>query len=109
VSPRVVRTGAQSGTLFIPGKEPLHLTGNDQLTIFERLVVAAGKGSPDIQVKALMEGFESRSPQQTFRKNTWDSIRDVYIGKGAKNGYWRLMLAGQPTEGVSDALVEGPV
>ena len=109
VSPRVIRTGTQSGTLFIPGKEPLHLAGNDQLTIFERLVVAAGKGSPDIQVKALMEGFESRSPQQTFRKNTWDSIRDVYIGKGAKNGYWRLMLTGQTTEGVSDALVERPV
>jgi hypothetical protein len=108
VSPRVVRTGAQSGTLFIPGKEPLHLTGHDQLTIFERLVVAAVKGSPDLQVQALMEGFEARSPQQSFRKATWDSIRDVYIGKGTKNGYWRLVLAVHPNDSC-DALVEGPV
>lgn len=98
VSPRVVRTGARSGTLFIPGKEPLHLAGNDQLTIFERLVAAAGKGSSDLQVKALMDGFDSRSPQQAFRKDTWESIRDVYISKGAKNGYWRLVLTAQPTE-----------
>lgn len=106
VSPRVVRTGTQSGTLFIPGKEPLHLAGNDQLTIFERLVVAAGKGSPDIQVKALMDGFESRSPQQAFRKDTWDSILNVYISKGAKRGYWRLVLAEQSTGGIAKASVE---
>ncbi len=109
VSPRVIRTGTQSGTLYIPGKEPLHLGGNDQLTIFERLVVAAGKGSPDVQVKALMDGFDSRSPQQAFRKETWDSIRDVYIGKGAKNGYWRLVLSTQPTEIAAETPVEETV
>ena len=109
VSPRVIRTGTQSGTLYIPGKEPLHLGGNDQLTIFERLVVAAGKGSPDVQVKALMDGFDSRSPQQAFRKETWDSIRDVYIGKGAKNGYWRLVLSTQPTETAAETPVEETV
>ena len=108
-SPRVVRTGTQSGTLYIPGKEPLHLGGNEQLTIFERLVVAAGKGNPDVQVKALMDGFESKSPQQAFRKDTWDSIRDVYISKGAKNGYWRLVLVGQPAGDVAQTSVEVPV
>lgn len=108
VSPRVVRTGTQSGTLFIPGKEPLHLAGNDQLTIFERLVVAAEKGSPDVQVKTLMDGFVARSPQQAFRRETWDSIRDVYIGAGAKRGYWRLLVDPQPTEYAADALVEEP-
>jgi len=97
-TPQVIRTEKQSGTLYVPGKEPLHLAGNDQLTIFERLVAAAGKGSPDVQVKALMEGFDSRSPQQAFRKVMWESILDVYISKGAKRGYWRLVVAGLPTE-----------
>ena len=97
-TPQVIRTEKQSGTLYVPGKEPLHLAGNDQLTIFERLVVAAGKGSPDVQVKALMEGFDSRSPQQAFRKVMWESILNVYISKGAKRGYWRLVVAGLPTE-----------
>ena len=107
--PRVVRTGTQSGTLYIPGKEPLHLAGNDQLTIFERLVVAADKGSLDVQVKALMEGFDSRSPQQAFRKDTWVSILNVYISKGAKRGYWRLMLAGLPAAKVAEVLAEEAV
>lgn len=108
-TPRVFRTGTQSGTLYVPGKEPLHLAGNDQLSIFERLVVAAGKGSPDVQVKALMEGFESRSPQQAFRKDTWESILNVYISKGGKRGYWRLVVAAQPTEDATEASVEETV
>lgn len=109
VSPRVVRTGPQSGTLYVPGKNPLHLAGNDQLTIFERLVVAAEQGSPDIQVKALMNDFDSRSPQQAFRKEMWGSIRDVYIGTGAKRGYWRLLVSGQPTNDPAESLIEEAV
>lgn len=92
VAPRVVRIGAQSGTLFIPGRDPLHLAGNDQLTIFEGLVAAAGKGSPDLHLKMLMDGFASDSPQQAFRTATWASIVNVYIGRGVKRGFWRLVL-----------------
>jgi hypothetical protein len=108
-TPQVVRTGKQSGTLYVPGKEPLHLAGNDQLTIFERLVAAAVKGSPDVQVKALMGGFDSRSPQQAFRKETWESILNVYLSKGAKRGYWRLVVAAQPTEDVVESPAEEAV
>jgi len=109
VSSRVVRTDTQSGTLYIPGKEPLHLAGNDQLTIFERLVAATAKGSPDIQVKTLMDGFDSRSPQQAFRKEMWEGIRDVYIGTGAKRGYWRLLVAGQLAKDAVESPIEEPV
>ena len=89
--PQVLRSGTQSATLHIPGKDPLTLTGADQVVIFERLVKAHNAGSPDVQVKALMDGFGSRSPQNAFRSGTWKSIIDAYITKGAKNGYWRLM------------------
>ena len=97
-TPQVMRSGKQSGTLYVPGKDPLHLAGNDQLTIFERLVAADKNGSPDVQVKDLMDGFDSRSPQQAFRKETWESILNVYLSKGAKRGYWRLVVAGSATE-----------
>ncbi|HHB80212.1 MAG TPA: hypothetical protein ENK83_00470, partial [Aliiroseovarius sp.] len=39
------------GTLHVPGKPPLVLTGADQIRIFERLVAAVLAGSPDVQVK----------------------------------------------------------
>lgn len=69
----------------------------EHLGLFERLVAARRKGSPDVQVKDLMEGFASGSPQQVFEKVMWKSIRDVYISKGAKRGYWRLVVARSST------------
>lgn len=108
-TPQVLRSGTQSATLHIPGKQPLALTGAEQITIFDRLVAAEKAGSPDVQVKQLMKGLGSRSPQQAFRKPTWDSIRDVYIGKGSKNGYWRLVLASQLTENSTEVASEGGV
>lgn len=108
-TPQVLRSGTQSATLHIPGKASLALTGADQITLFDRLVTAEKAGSPDVQVKQLMDGLGSRSPQQAFRKETWDSIRDVYIGAGAKRGYWRLLVDAQPTEDVADAFAEEPV
>ena len=88
--PQVLRSGTQSATLHIPGKDPLGLTGAEQIKIFERLVAAHKAGSPDVQVKTLMDGGATRSPQSAFRSEAWKSIFDVYISKGAKRGYWRL-------------------
>lgn len=97
-TPQVLRSGKQSATLHVPGKDPLSLLGGDQITIFERLVAAEKAGSPDVQVKELMDGLGSRSPQQAFRKEAWESILDVYISKGAKRGYWRLVVKATPAE-----------
>ena len=103
--PRVVRNGTQAGTLYIPGGEPLFLAGNDQLTIFERLVAAHVKGVPDVYVGDLMDGFSAKSPQQAFRAELWKDIVGVYIARGAKRGYWRLILVPQP---VSEAAQTQP-
>ena len=96
-TPQVLRTGRQSGMLHVPGKDPLALTGAEQILIFDRLVTACKGGSPDMQVKELMKGLGSRSPQQAFRAKTWDSIVNVYIAKGEKRGYWRLVVAEAPS------------
>lgn len=109
--PRVVRSGTQAGTLYIPGGEPLFLAGNDQLTIFERLVAAHVKGVPDLYVGDLMNGFAAKSPQPAFRSEMWKDIVGVYIGKGAKRGFWRLITTASPIEEVIEAetAVEEPV
>ena len=109
VLPRVVRSGTQVGTLYVPGRDPLHLGGNDQLTIFERLVNAFVKGSPDVPVKALMDGLGTRSPQPAFRREMWDSIRGVYIEMGAKKGFWRLIVPAQSADAATEARVMEPV
>lgn len=96
-TPQVLRTGRQSGMLHVPGMDPLALTGAEQILIFDRLVTACKGGSPDMQVKELMKGLGSRSPQQAFRAKTWDSIVNVYIAKGEKRGYWRLVVAEAPS------------
>lgn len=90
-TPQVLRSGKQSAVLHVPGMDPLNLTGAEQIKIFERLVAAQKTGSPDVQVKELMNDLGSRSPQQAFRAKTWESILNVYITKGEKHGYWRLV------------------
>lgn len=91
--PQVIRSGTQGATLHVPGKDSLSLSGNEQITIFERLVGSYNSGTPDMHVKEVMKGFTARSPQQAFRTQIWDGIFEVYIGKGAKRGYWRLIVS----------------
>lgn len=88
----VHRAGSQNGTVFVPGKPPLHLLGANQVTIFERLVKAHLDGAPDVKAGTLVEGTQSKSPQHAFRKATWDGIKGTYITKGAKHGFWRLVV-----------------
>jgi hypothetical protein len=107
-SPQVLRSGKQSATLHVPGKESVALVGADQIALFERLVAAAKAGSPDVQVKELMDGLGSRSPQQAFRADMWESRLNVYISKGAKRGYWRLVTTALALESAPEAIVEEP-
>ena len=97
-TPQVLKSGNQSATLFIPGRPSLAILGANQIKIFERLVAAYKAGSPDVKASALTEDLDVRSPQQAFRKETWQSILNVYIGKGAKHGFWRLVVDAPPSE-----------
>jgi len=97
-TPQVLRSGNQSATLHIPGRPSLAILGANQIKIFERLVAAHNAGSPDMKAWALTEDLDVRSPQQAFRKETWRSILNIYIGKGAKHGFWRLVVDAPPSE-----------
>ena len=93
----------------MPGKDSVALVGADQIALFERLVAAEKAGSPDVQVKELMDGLGSRSPQQAFRADMWESLLNVYISKGAKRGYWRLVTTALALESAPETPVEEPV
>ena len=90
--PQVVKADGQAATLHIPGRPSLAILGANQIKIFERLVAAHNAGSPDVKSGALTEDLEVQSPQQAFRREMWQSIVNVYIGKGAKHGFWRLIV-----------------
>jgi hypothetical protein len=91
-TPVVQRYSNQSATLYVPGKNPLSLVGANQIRLFERLVEAHLAGSPDVKASRLTEGAKSSSPQHCFRPDMWNSILGVYITKGIRHGYWRLMV-----------------
>ncbi len=88
----ILKSDAQSASLYIPGKAPLPILGANQIRILERLVAAHLAGSPDVKTAVLIKGTGVQSPQQAFRKPKWDSILDDYIGKGPTRGYWRLIV-----------------
>jgi hypothetical protein len=90
--PVVHRYANQSGTLYVPGKFPLSLIGAHQIRIFEHLVEAYLAGSPDVKSSTLTESMKSRSLQHCFRKEIWGNILGVYITKGVRKGYWRLVV-----------------
>ena len=66
-------------------------------------------GSADVYVGDLMKGFTAKSPQQAFRSEMWKDIVDIYIGKGAKRGFWRLIVAAQSTEHAAETPVKEAV
>lgn len=90
-TPQLLKAEGQTASLHIPGKPPLSLVGANQIRIFERLLARHKSGVPDAKAAELLEGLGVRSPQNAFRTSMWNSIVNVYIGKGAKNGYWRLI------------------
>lgn len=91
-TPQVLKSANQSATLHIPGRPSLAILGANQIKIFERLVAAQNAGSPDVKASVLTASLDVRSPQQAFRPETWQNILNVYIGKGAKHGFWRLVV-----------------
>lgn len=87
---RVERHQDQSGTLILPGDDPLPLEGANQLTVFERLCQSAKDGTKQLRTKAIMEGMSSDNPRQLFNNKRWEFIYGRYISHGSSNRFWRL-------------------
>lgn len=87
---RVKRHQDQSGTLILPGDDPLPLEGANQLTVFERLCQSARDGTKQLRTKAIMEGMSSDNPRQLFNNKRWEFIYGRYISHGSSNRFWRL-------------------
>ena len=60
-----------------------------------------------------VDGFVCPAPEKMpvagAQEGMWPPRKALNISKGAKNGYWRLVLAGQPTGEVAEASVEASV
>lgn len=87
---QVVRHTPRSGTLIIPGLDPLTLDGAGQIQLFESLVEAATDGTGQRLTKVLMDGMGSDNPRQLFSSGAWAKAHPTYIRHGSSNRYWRL-------------------
>ncbi len=74
-TPQVIRTGKQSGTLYVPGREPLHLAGNEQLTIFERAIALQATSNPTTWRPTRMAGWPCPMTRTCVRTCTRPSAR----------------------------------
>lgn len=99
---QVLRKSTYTGSLILPGRDPLALTTAKQIAIFERLVTAARDGSGELLTKELMAGMDSDNPKQLFTKKKWQEVYGTYLRHGSSNRFWRLAT------GVRDLLSEVP-
>ena len=89
-SAQVIQHANQTATLILPGSEPLHLDGANQIAVFQRLVDATANGNLEVRSTVLTDGMGSTSPRQLFNKARWTAIEGVYISQGSSNRFWRL-------------------
>ena len=87
----LMKFGNQSAMLYIPGKVPLAVIGQKQLTILDRLVNAHKAGSPGVLTGALVQGTGVRSPPDAWNSSVKKSVSEVYLDNSGR-GLWSLKL-----------------
>lgn len=85
----LVASRSDIAVLNVPGKDPLILTGAEQIRIVRRLVEAYQAGTLVVRTGDLMADTGSESPSQAFPD--WKSKVSAYLSS-PKKGYWRLTV-----------------
>ena len=88
----LVKSGPQSATLHVPGLSSLALHSRIQIQIFELLIAAHMKGSPEVKASQLLEGSNVRSPGDAFPSSMRASVVGHYLEKSTHKGFWHLKV-----------------
>ena len=87
----LLRSGAQSAVLYIPGKQPLPLHSSIQIKLFDVLITAHLKDSPDVHWTDMLRGSDVKSPGDAFNSQVRSGIVGQYFEKAKVKGFWRLV------------------
>ena len=85
------RTGDHAGTLFVPGKGSIDISGENRLLVIERLVNAHNKGPAPMATADLVKGIEGQSLANIFKQPLWDKLKAGFV-RSPKKRLWEIAI-----------------
>lgn len=85
------RSGDASGTLYVPGKGSIDITGENRLLLIQRLVDAYNNGPAPIATEDLIKGIEDQSPANIFGSVLWKKLKADFV-RSPKRKLWEIAI-----------------
>ncbi|WP_324754038.1 hypothetical protein [Roseovarius sp. Pro17] len=85
------RTGENAGTLFVPGKGTIGISGENRLIVIERLVTAHNNGPAPMATADLTKGFGEQSLANIFNQPLWNKLKADFV-RSPKSGQWEIAI-----------------
>lgn len=84
-------TGENSGTLSVPGRGTIEITGKNRLVVIRRLVDAHRSGAGAQKTEDLIKGFGEQSLSNIFGSVLWKKLRSGFLRSTGK-GKWKIAV-----------------
>lgn len=85
------RAGENAGTLFVPGKGSIDISGENRLLVIERLVNAHNGGPAPMVTADLVKGIEDQSLSNIFKQPLWNKLKADFLRTTGK-GKWEIAV-----------------
>lgn len=85
------RTGDNSGTLFVPGKGSIDISGEQRLLVIQRLVRAHNNGPAPIVTADLIVDIEDQSLSNIFGSVLWKKLKEDFV-RSPKRSWWEIAI-----------------
>ncbi len=85
------QTGENSGTLFVPGKGSLPISGENRLLVIGRLVDAHNNGPAPMVTADLIAGIEDQSLANIFGSVLWKKLKADFV-RSPKRKWWEIAI-----------------
>lgn len=84
-------TGENSGTLSVPGRGTIEITGRNRLVVIRRLVDAHRSGAGAQKTEDMVKGFGEQSLSNIFGSVLWKKLRSGFLRSTGK-GKWKIAV-----------------
>lgn len=84
-------TGENSGTLSVPGRGTIEVTGKNRLVVIRRLVDAHRSGAGAQKTEDMIKGFGEQSLSNIFGSVLWKKLRSGFLRSSGK-GKWKIAV-----------------